>query len=367
MADRGKRRPAHRKEVVLINSHAPRPPHVERDREHLAQSCTRRFDGRRVGQAADPPQASDCPGEVKDAPTKPADPDDEWVGPWARQKMRLREAIAQAKREHLAAKSRDSTVSVSAARWPNQRNRRRGPQFIQEDSSDEIGSAIADFVRGSRRCSATAPQTSSPRGSPTPPSNRRQIPFRQRLPSFFATVVFSEPPCRSRRHRIERRSRMALPAVEAQLTYLAPGEGPVQVRIYPPAAGSPPCARLRTSTWCRSTTRVRSRDSLRLDEQGFELHSARTAFADFYDEAAVRERYYPEVQRLCARSRARSTSIAFDHNVRSAARAARGETGVRVPVDQVHNDYTEHSGPNASARFSRLPAAPIWRIGTSLL
>jgi hypothetical protein len=35
----------------------------------------------------------------------------------------------------------------------------------------------------------------------------------------------------------------------------------------------------------------------------------------------------------------------FDHNVRSAARAARGEIGVRVPVAQVHNDYTEYSGP----------------------
>src|SRR5690606_24008498 len=34
-----------------------------------------------------------------------------------------------------------------------------------------------------------------------------------------------------------------------------------------------------------------------------------------------------------------------DHNVRSAARAARGEPGVRVPVDQVHNDYTVESGP----------------------
>jgi hypothetical protein len=31
--------------------------------------------------------------------------------------------------------------------------------------------------------------------------------------------------------------------------------------------------------------------------------------------------------------------------VRSATRAARGEVGVRVPVDQVHNDYTEQSGP----------------------
>ncbi|MGH9577574.1 MAG: hypothetical protein ACRD3R_09060, partial [Terriglobales bacterium] len=28
-----------------------------------------------------------------------------------------------------------------------------------------------------------------------------------------------------------------LPAVEAQLSYLAPGGGPVQVRVHPPASG----------------------------------------------------------------------------------------------------------------------------------
>jgi hypothetical protein len=84
---------------------------------------------------------------------------------------------------------------------------------------------------------------------------------------------------------------------------------------------------------------------LRLDEQGFELHSRPTAFADFYDEKAVRERYYPEVESVVKSLTGALAVIAFDHNVRSAVRAARGEVGVRVPVDQAHNDYTEASGP----------------------
>jgi hypothetical protein len=84
---------------------------------------------------------------------------------------------------------------------------------------------------------------------------------------------------------------------------------------------------------------------LRLDEHGFELGTHPSAFADFYDEAAVRARYYPEVERLVQKHLGALAVVVFDHNVRSAARAARGEIGVRLPVDQVHNDYTEQSGP----------------------
>jgi len=79
--------------------------------------------------------------------------------------------------------------------------------------------------------------------------------------------------------------------------------------------------------------------------QGFELRAHRSEFTDFYDEAAVRERYYPEVQAAMREMTGALAVVVFDHNVRSAARAARGEAGVRVPVDQVHNDYTELSGP----------------------
>ena len=136
-----------------------------------------------------------------------------------------------------------------------------------------------------------------------------------------------------------------LPAVKAQLSYFASGDNPAEVRVYPPGSG------IATARPASIQHLVSIRDArlianeLRLDKQGFELHSRPSAFADFYDEAAVRERYYPEVQTVMRAITDAAAVIVFDHNVRSAARAARGEIGVRVPVDQVHNDYTEQSGP----------------------
>jgi len=136
-----------------------------------------------------------------------------------------------------------------------------------------------------------------------------------------------------------------LPAVSARVTYLAPGDGPVRVRIYPPSSG---LATVRPAS-VEQVVSIRDArpigDTLRLDEQGFELHRCPTQFGDFYDEAAVRGRYYPEVRSAMRAFTGALEVIVFDHNVRSAARAARGEIGVRVPVAQVHNDYTEHSGP----------------------
>jgi hypothetical protein len=136
-----------------------------------------------------------------------------------------------------------------------------------------------------------------------------------------------------------------LPAVSAQLSYFAAGGDRAEVRVFPPGSG------LATVRPASVQHLVSIRDArpiandLRLDEHGFELHSHPSAFADFYDEAAVRERYYPEVQTVMRAITGALAVIVFDHNVRSAARAARGEVGVRVPVDQVHNDYTEQSGP----------------------
>jgi hypothetical protein len=136
-----------------------------------------------------------------------------------------------------------------------------------------------------------------------------------------------------------------LPAVEAQLTYLVPGDGPTEVRVYPPNSGlatvRPPSQQYLVPI--RDARAIA--DGLRLDEHGFELHSSPSDFTDFYDEAAVRERYYPEVESAVRTITRALAVVVFDHNVRSAARAARGQPGVRVPVDQAHNDYTEESGP----------------------
>ncbi len=160
--------------------------------------------------------------------------------------------------------------------------------------------------------------------------------------------------------------------MEAQLSFLAPGDDAPQVRIYPPSSGVPTV----TTALVHHVVPIRDvrpdATHLRLDEQGFELHERRTAFTDFYDEAAVRARYYPEVQALVQELTGAAAVVVFDHNVRSVARAARGERGVQTPADQVHNDYTEVSGPRrkleilAAAERSDLADRPaafinLWR------
>jgi len=136
-----------------------------------------------------------------------------------------------------------------------------------------------------------------------------------------------------------------LPAVDADVNYLGPTQGPPQTRIYPPSSGiatvRPPQERHSVSI---SDARPMASE-LRLDEHGFAVYSCPSQFTDFYDDDAVCSRYYPEVRTIMLGLLGAREIIVFDHNVRSAARAARGEIGVRVPVDQVHNDYTEQSGP----------------------
>ena len=136
-----------------------------------------------------------------------------------------------------------------------------------------------------------------------------------------------------------------LSAVHARLSYIAPGIDRAEVRVYPPNSG---LATVRPESVQHVVAIHDARpgaDRLSLDEHGFALHSHRTAFTDFYDDDAVRERYYPDVRDAMQAITGALAVIVFDHNVRSAVRAARGEPGVRVPVDQAHNDYTEESGP----------------------
>jgi hypothetical protein len=84
---------------------------------------------------------------------------------------------------------------------------------------------------------------------------------------------------------------------------------------------------------------------LSLDEEGFELLQAPTAFASFDDSAAIRSAYYAEVEQRLQAATGAQRVIAFDHNVRNAVRAAGGEAGIRGPVPRTHNDFTAKSGP----------------------
>ena len=83
---------------------------------------------------------------------------------------------------------------------------------------------------------------------------------------------------------------------------------------------------------------------LSLDVEGFEVLRAPNSFAAYDDDAAIRSFYYPKVQRLLAGATGARRVIAFDHNVRNAARAANGEAGIRGPVPRTHNDFTAKSG-----------------------
>ena len=136
-----------------------------------------------------------------------------------------------------------------------------------------------------------------------------------------------------------------MPSVEARLNYLAPGAGPVVVRLYAPSSGLSNVVPAAVEQRLAIQDARAAQSQPRLDEQGFELHTHHTAFESYYDPAQVQAHYYPEVRELVRRLTGALDVIVFDHNVRSAARVARQEPGVQLPAAQVHNDYTLSSGP----------------------
>ncbi len=109
-------------------------------------------------------------------------------------------------------------------------------------------------------------------------------------------------------------------------------------------------SRRRQGTVEQRTVRIRNGRSAEhefsLEEHGFEFVGHPTAMTDFFDEDQLKSTYYPEVEALVKqRSGARRVHV-FDHTLRSGDEQTRKERLIREPVDRVHNDYTEWSGPN---------------------
>ena len=84
---------------------------------------------------------------------------------------------------------------------------------------------------------------------------------------------------------------------------------------------------------------------LALDKNGFVLLEHRTAVRDFFDAEELKRVYYPEVEALIKEVSGASRVVVFDHTLRSGDEAEREAKLVREPVFNVHNDYTEWSGP----------------------
>ncbi len=68
--------------------------------------------------------------------------------------------------------------------------------------------------------------------------------------------------------------------------------------------------------------------------------------------------YYPEMDALVKRETGASRVVIFDHTLRHADRPQ--ERGLRAPVQNVHNDYTEKSGPQrVTELLGEAEAAPL--------
>jgi hypothetical protein len=80
------------------------------------------------------------------------------------------------------------------------------------------------------------------------------------------------------------------------------------------------------------------------------LLQAPSAIRDFSDETIVRSLYYGESADLVASATGAGMVIVFDHNIRNAERAGRGEPGLRGPVERAHNDFTVRSGRDRARR-----------------
>jgi len=135
-----------------------------------------------------------------------------------------------------------------------------------------------------------------------------------------------------------------LESVLTRMNFLADGEDNPRAYLYEPKDGSPPRTAITKHEVrihdCRAVM-----DALSLDGEGFAFRRHDSAIRNFYDPAEVERVYYPEVADLVREVTGATRVHVFDHNVRNAAKAAQGEDGAHKPVQYVHNDYTENSGP----------------------
>lgn len=133
--------------------------------------------------------------------------------------------------------------------------------------------------------------------------------------------------------------------VAASLNYLADTTAkPVTVQELPGVA-----PQRRSEDFAPRTVAIHdarpSAPDFSLDDQGFMLINQASSVADFYDDEQVSAIYYPEAEQLIKTVTGASRVEIFDHTVRTDRLANRAGTDTRGPARSVHNDYTEHSGP----------------------
>ncbi len=93
-------------------------------------------------------------------------------------------------------------------------------------------------------------------------------------------------------------------------------------------------------------------DTLSVDHEGFELLQHTTAVEDLYDDDAIEQVYYPEIEALLRRRFGASQVVVFDVTRRSDdGTGAPNPDGLRGPATRLHVDYTAKSGPQRVKDF----------------
>ena len=83
----------------------------------------------------------------------------------------------------------------------------------------------------------------------------------------------------------------------------------------------------------------------RLETEGFELQQHRSNVQDYYDETQITDTHYSEIIHLLKTKTGAANVYVFDHTVRVQDTNKRQVKDTRGPVNILHNDYTEKSGP----------------------
>src|SRR5262249_18405040 len=144
---------------------------------------------------------------------------------------------------------------------------------------------------------------------------------------------------------------VAVPRVEASLSYLARAPGRPVAYLFDPPAGTPRDnaeydARIPPIRDARLMA-----SSLSVHRNGFELWDAPSAVGNFRDDAEVVDHYYSEAAELALAATGGTEAHVFDHLVRQreAGRpvmtlGARRGSHLAGPAGRAHNDYSEASG-----------------------
>lgn len=160
-------------------------------------------------------------------------------------------------------------------------------------------------------------------------------------------------------------------AIEAPLVYS------VRTEEKPVSATGGPDGLMRSTvgTFAKHVMRIedgrRRVGDFRLDEAGFELVDHPTRMINFFDPDELKRIYYPEMERLIADRSGAKRVFVFDHTLRSSDEDERAARKIREPVQRVHNDYTEWSGPQRVRDFfpdeaealiaRRFAVVQVWR------